>query len=126
MQRIERQFVGQLFFEPVFVGHCHRQRGRDRGPERVRSRLYRYGRLSLVPPPGSVVRDPDYTLAEDGTYSLSLAKGTWDVAAFYEVNPLGGVFLGMFETITVHSGGSVNENLTVAYQKPSTSRGRCG
>jgi hypothetical protein len=75
-------------------------------------------------PPVQLCADPDYTLAEDGTYSLSLTAGTWDVAAFYESNPLGGVFLGTFETVTVSSGGSVNENLTVAYQKPSTLKGQ--
>ena len=49
-------------------------------------------------PPVQLCTDPDYTLAEDGTYSLSLTAGTWEVAAFYESDPLGGVFLGTFET----------------------------
>ena len=75
-------------------------------------------------PPVQLCADPDYTLAEDGTYSLSLTAGTWDVAAFYEINPFGGVFLGTFETVTVPSGGSVTENLTVAYQKSSTLKGQ--
>ncbi len=75
-------------------------------------------------PPTQLCADPDYTLAEGGTYTLSLTAGTWDVAAFYEINPFGGVFLGTFETVTVPSGGSVTENLTVAYQKPSTLKGQ--
>jgi hypothetical protein len=75
-------------------------------------------------PPAQVCADPDYTLAEDGTYSLSLAAGSWNIGAFYEINPLGGAFLGGFETVTVPSGGSVDENLTVAYQKPSTLKGQ--
>jgi hypothetical protein len=74
-------------------------------------------------PTGLACANPQYALEFAGTYSLSLAAGTWEVAGFYENGGLGGVFLSASQFVTVPSGGTVTENFTVPYQVPATLKG---
>jgi hypothetical protein len=63
--------------------------------------------------------DPVYSLAADGSYSLSLDPGTWVVDGFYEDNASGGAFLGTPTIVTVTSGGTLVVNATVPYSRPA-------
>ncbi len=76
-----------------------------------------------VGPPGQVCADPQYTLTSNGTYRLSLAPGTWRLSGFYENGPYGGVFLGTAQVVTVTSGQTQTDNLTVPYRKPAALTG---
>ena len=67
--------------------------------------------------------DPVYSLAANGSYSLSLPPGSWVVSGFYENNGFGGVFLATPVDITVPNGGTVTANFTVPYQAPATVKG---
>ena len=75
-------------------------------------------------PSGVACADPTYSLAgPDGSYTLSLAAGAWEVSGFYENNAYGGVFLSAPKAVTVPSGGSVTVNFVVPYQGPATVKG---
>jgi hypothetical protein len=63
--------------------------------------------------------DPIYSLAGNGTYTLSLDPGTWVVDGFYEVNPFGGAFLSTPDVVTVGPGGTTVLDLTVPYVPPA-------
>ena len=52
------------------------------------------GACPTVSPPNEVCSDPQYALATNGVYTLSLSPGTWRVSGFYENGPYGGAFLG--------------------------------
>ncbi len=73
---------------------------------------------------GVACADPEYSLAEGGSYSLSLAPGSWEVSGFYENSGFGGVFLGSPTVVTVTSGGTVTANFVVPYQVPASVRGQ--
>jgi hypothetical protein len=73
---------------------------------------------------GVACADPQYTLAEGGSYSLSLTPGSWEVSGFYENNGFGGVFLSPPTVVTVPSGGTVTANFVVTYQAPATVQGQ--
>jgi len=64
--------------------------------------------------------DPNYALADNGVYTLSLDPGTWVIDGFYEINAFGGAFLGAPHVITVSPGGTSVLNVTVHYSKPVT------
>jgi hypothetical protein len=74
-------------------------------------------------PPGQFCADPQYELASNGVYTLNLAPGTWRIDGFYENNAYGGAFLGTAQTVTVTSGGTVDLNLTVPYEKAASLHG---
>jgi hypothetical protein len=67
--------------------------------------------------------NPVYTLSTDGNYSLTLSAGKWRIAGFYENNGFGGVFLGTAVVVTVPSGGTITQNLTVPYRAPAAMQG---
>ncbi len=75
-------------------------------------------------PPGQMCANPVYALATDGNYTLSLAAGKWRVAGFYEINALGGAFLGSSVVVHVPSGGKVTLDLTVPYTPPAALKGK--
>jgi len=64
--------------------------------------------------------DPDYALADNGSYTLTLDPGTWVIDGFYEINGFGGAFLGAPQVVTVTSGGTLVLDTTVPYAKPAT------
>ena len=74
-------------------------------------------------PPGPVCANPVYSLASNGTYTLPLTAGSWNVVGFYEVNGFGGAFLGTSQVVTVPGGGTVTLNLTVPYTPPASLNG---
>jgi hypothetical protein len=74
-------------------------------------------------PAGMACANPVYALATNGTYSLSLTAGKWRVDGFYEVNALGGVFLGTSQVVAVKANAKVTKNFTVTYQKPAALKG---
>jgi hypothetical protein len=67
-----------------------------------------------------VCANPIFTLAQNGSYSLSLDPGTWVVYGFYEINAFGGAFIGAPNVVTVVSGGTLVANVTVPYRVPAT------
>jgi hypothetical protein len=67
--------------------------------------------------------NPIYALADGGSYSLSLASGTWVVDGFYEINAFGGAFLGTPTVVTVTPGGSAVRNFAVPYVAPASLSG---
>jgi hypothetical protein len=69
---------------------------------------------------------PTYVLANSGTYTLSLAPGSWEITGFYEVNPVGGAFLGTSRLVTITSGVTTTLNVTVPYAAPATIKGTVG
>ena len=75
-------------------------------------------------PPGQMCANPVYALATDGNYSLTLGVGKWRVAGFYEINGLGGAFLGSAVIVHVPSGGTVTLDLTVPYTAPAAMKGK--
>ncbi len=81
------------------------------------------GACPALTPSGVACANPIYALAENGTYSLSLPSGSWEVSGFYENNGFGGVFLSTPEPVTVPSGGMVTANFIVDYQAPATVKG---
>src|ERR1700682_2126941 len=68
------------------------------------------GACPSTTPPGQVCANPVYALATGGTYTLSLAAGSWEIDGFYEVNGFGGVFLGPPQLVTIPAGGTVPQN----------------
>jgi len=71
-----------------------------------------------------VCANPTYVFSYDGTYSMTLAPGTWRISAFYELNPYGGAFLGTGLVINVVDGQPLTENLTVPYARPASIAGK--
>ena len=63
---------------------------------------------------------PSVALADAGSYSLSLAPGSWVLWGFYEDSISSGAFLGAPQAITVSAGGTVVADVTVPYAKPAT------
>jgi hypothetical protein len=74
-------------------------------------------------PPGRMCANPIYSIATGDHYSLTLGVGKWRVAGFYEINGLGGAFLGSAVVVTVPSGGRVKLDLTVPYTAPAAMKG---
>jgi hypothetical protein len=81
------------------------------------------GACPTTSPPGEACSDPEYALSTNGVYTLSLSPGTWRVSGFYENGPYGGAFLGAAQTVTVTGGETVQQNLTVPYEKPASLHG---
>jgi len=72
------------------------------------------------PDPGAALcANPQFSLDQNGTYSLSLAPGSYVLWAFYETTYGNGAFLGTQQTVTVESGGTQVLNVTVPYAKPA-------
>jgi hypothetical protein len=74
--------------------------------------------------PGSFCSDPQYSLLDDGTYSLDLSPGTWLVDGFFSNQGFGADYLGTAQVVQVASGGTVVENLAVPYSPPATVAGK--
>ncbi len=74
-------------------------------------------------PPGKICANPEYALATNGHYSLTLAAGSWRVAGFYEINAFGGPFLGPDVEVNVPAGGTTTLNATVPYTAPAAMKG---
>jgi hypothetical protein len=81
------------------------------------------GACPTTGPPNVACSNPQYALANNGVYRLSLSPGTWRLDGFYENGPYGGVFLGPAVTVTVTGGETVQQNLTVPYKKPASLHG---
>jgi hypothetical protein len=74
-------------------------------------------------PPGQMCANPVYDLSVNGHYTLTLGKGKWVVAGFYENSGFGGVFLGSPMVVRVHTGVTDLLNLTVPYSPPASMKG---
>ncbi len=74
-------------------------------------------------PPNQTCSDPQYALASDGVYTLSLSVGTWRISGFYENSAYGGAFIGPAQTVTVTPGGTVHVDFSVPYEKPASLNG---
>jgi hypothetical protein len=73
---------------------------------------------------GSPCPSPQYTVSgSGGSYTLGLPAGTWQVTGFYELDYQSGAFLGPSRAVTVASGGTVRQNLSIRYQAPSSISG---
>lgn len=67
---------------------------------------------------------PEFAVSgSGGSYTLSLAPGTWSVREFYSIGFQGGAFLGHARTVTIAAGQTVRQNIAVRYQVPSTVSG---
>ncbi len=67
---------------------------------------------------------PQYTFSgSGGSYTLTLAAGTWTVYTFYVAGPQGGAFVGRPHTVAVAPGATVRLNVAVHYQVPSSLAG---
>ncbi len=76
--------------------------------------------------PGSVstpCSSPVSTVASNGTYTLSLAAGSWTLFGFYEITGAGPKFIGTPVHENVPAGGTLHVNLGVAYLPPATLAG---
>ena len=58
-----------------------------------------------------------------GSYTLSLAVGTWQVREFYSLGYEGGAFIGRPRIVTIGAGQTVRQNIAIAYQVPSAVSG---
>ena len=58
-----------------------------------------------------------------GSYTLSLAVGTWQVREFYSLGYGGGAFIGRPRIVTIGAGQTVRQNIAIAYQEPSAVSG---
>jgi len=63
--------------------------------------------------------DVQDALAENGSFTLSLPAGSWEIAPFYENGPFGGAFLGRRQTVTITSNQTLVRNFTVPYENPA-------
>jgi hypothetical protein len=81
------------------------------------------GACPISAPPGKLCANPEYALANNGNYSLTLTAGSWRVAGFYENNAFGGAFIGSSVVVNVPAGGTITENLTVPYSPPAAMKG---
>lgn len=81
------------------------------------------GACPALTPAGVACANPVYSLANNGSYSISLSAGSWEVSGFYENNGFGGVFLSPPQRVTVPGGGTVTANFLVEYQAPATVKG---
>jgi hypothetical protein len=57
------------------------------------------------------------------SYRVTLAPGTWSLAALYDPQPYGGLQIGLARTVTVVAGTIVTQSLTVRYNTPGTADG---
>lgn len=58
-----------------------------------------------------------------GSYTISLAPGTWMVREFYSIGFDSGAFIGRSRTISISSGQVVRQNVSIRYQTPSAVSG---
>ncbi len=92
-------------------------------PKNFRPAYIGAGACPASTPGKKTCANPVYDLTSNGVYTLSLAPGTWRVDGFYENNAYGGAFLGSAQTVTVIAGETVQQNLTVPYEKAASVHG---
>lgn len=64
---------------------------------------------------------PQYAVSgSGGSYTLTLAAGSWQVREFYSVGFQGGAFIGRPRTLSLVDGQTVRENISIRYQVPSS------
>lgn len=72
---------------------------------------------------GTTCSSPQLAEASGGLYSLILRAGTWHLQGFYVLEPYGGALLGSSTTVTVTSGGTIDVDLSLAYEVPGAVKG---
>ena len=70
--------------------------------------------------------NPQYSLASQSSYSMTLAAGTWSIQGFYELGAFSGPFLGQATTVTVAANSSQTLNFTIAYSQPGVVHAHIG
>jgi hypothetical protein len=58
-----------------------------------------------------------------GSYTLSLAAGSWEVWEFYSLGFEGGAFIGRARAVSLVGGQTVRQNIAIHYQTPSSIMG---
>ena len=79
--------------------------------------------VAACPAPSSkgLCSSPEYAVSgSGGSYTLSLAAGSWQVREFYVVGYQGGAFIGRPKTISLVGGQTVRRNIAIRYQVPSS------
>ena len=68
--------------------------------------------------PGGACPLPQYSLASQSSYTITLTAGSWSLQGFYELGAFSGPFLGKASSITVAPNSSQSIDFTIAFSEP--------